>query len=110
MAQRIVKTLISVATKTTPTSVVGSVRADYRFDDGGLQRSLFGYLGTGQKINVYVYPDEAHSIEHLETTISAGSSSYTTATQSFLEVLNGPFFAIEVRTVTSGSAIVVAVI
>lgn len=82
-------------------SVAGSAFADFRFESGGHQRTLFGILTTGQAINVYIYPDAAHTIEHLETTISAGSSSFTTATRTFLEVLNGPFHTIEVRTVVT---------
>jgi hypothetical protein len=101
MTQRKPITLLS---NTTAASATGSAPADFRFESGGHQRTLFGFLATGQEINVYIYPDAAKTIEHLETTISAGSSSFTTATRSFLEVLNGPFHSIEVRTVVSASA------
>jgi len=111
MTQRKPVTLISNAVSA---SVVGSALADFRFESGGHQRTLFGTLTTGQAINLYIYPDAAHTVEHLETTISAGSSSFTTATRSFLEVLNGPFHSIEVRTAvtTAGTTLtnVVAVL
>jgi hypothetical protein len=92
---------ITLITSAVSASVVGSATSDFRFETGGHQRTLFGTLTTGQAINLYIYPDAAHTVEHLETTISAGSSSFTTATRSFLEVLNGPFHSIEVRTVAT---------
>ncbi len=109
MAQRKPTILINDPLATLPVSSVASVRVDFRFDDGGLQRNLFGYLTSGQAINVYVYPNSAHTIEHLAATVSVASSSYNSATNSFLEVLNGPFYSLEVRTVTSGGAKVVFV-
>lgn len=105
---------ITLLTSVVSASIAGSANADFRFEAGGHQRTLFGTLTTGQAINLYIYPDSAHTVEHLETTISAGSSSFTTATRSFLEVLNGPFHSVEVRTAvtTAGTTptIVVAVL
>lgn len=108
MTQRTVHTFFTSA---TAASVTGSARTDFRFEDGGTQRTLFGILTSGAEVNVYIYPDSAQSIEHLESTISIGSSCYTTATNSFLEVFNGPFSVIEVRKAgTSGTATVIGVI
>lgn len=106
--QRRKVTLLNAA---TTASAVGSAEIDYRFETGGTQRLLFGTLTSGAEINLYIYPDAEHTIEHLEAKISIGSSSYTTATNSFLEVLNGPFHSMEVRKAgSSGTATVIAIV
>lgn len=86
-------------------------RTDYRFDHGGLERTLTGTLTSGAEVNVYLhFYDTSASVVHLETTISAGSSSYTAATTSFVEVYTGPFQGIEVRKAgASGTATVLGI-
>lgn len=109
MAQRFRGIAFLNAATTASAGEGNRVRTDYRFDDGGIQRTLFGSLTGGAEVNVYVitsarggpdHDDPNHqgvSITHLEVTISAGSSSFNTQTNTFAEVLNGPFKFIEVR-------------
>ena len=97
---------VSVTFETASAGTNGIKKADYRFDDGGLQRTIFGGLQNGAAVDLYVYPIPGNTtIKHLETTISVGSSSYTSATNSFSDVLNGPFWAVEAVMISAvGSA------
>lgn len=101
---------VTVEGVTTASAGNGLARADYRFDDGGLQRTIFGTLTGGAHINLYIYPFPGDvNTKHLEAVISAGSSSFVTATNSFSDVINGPFHAIEgVKVCAGGSATLVA--
>ena len=95
-------------------SAGGTFKCDYRFDDGGSQRTLFGLLTGGAEVNVYINFYDANgalSLRHLEEVVSVGSSVYTSATQTFSLVLNGPIEEIEVRRVgTSGGATVMGIL
>jgi len=99
----------------TTASSSGTYPCDYRFDSGGLQRNLYGYLTSGAEINIYTnfYDPDTKTLlfSHLEDTVSAGSSSYTTATNSFATVVNGPVEAIRIEKVgASGTATVVGIL
>jgi len=100
---------VTVTGDTSTSGTNGMKLADYRFDDGGLQRTVFGTLTSGAHLNLYVYPFPGDTTtKHLETVVSAGSSSFTTATNSFSEVVNGPFYALEGVKVCAGTAAVIA--
>jgi hypothetical protein len=90
----------------------GLKQTDYRIDDGGLQRTIFGKLTNSGSVNLYVYPFPGDvATKHLETVVSVGSSSFNATTETFSEVLNGPFWAIEAEKADgTGEAVVIAYI
>jgi len=103
-------------TSATSASVSGSYQTDYRFDDGGTQRVLTGILTSGAEVNVYVITSAENHVgtniqfAHLETTISVGSSSYSSDTNTFAEVLNGPIQRVKVvKAGSSGTATVLGI-
>lgn len=108
MAQRRSHLFLNAAT-TASAGEDSRYLVDYRFDNGGLQRTVWGTLTSGAEVGLYyTVSANAVSVTHLETVVSAGSSSFTTATNSFVEVLNGPFKFAEVRKVgASGTATVI---
>lgn len=102
-------------TAATTASASGAYPCDYRFDAGGLQRNLYGTLTSGAEINVYLITTDPETklpfITHLEETVSAGSSAYTTATNSFAFVINGPCDIVKVEKVgSSGTATVIGIL
>lgn len=101
---------VSVLAATASADGNGLKLADYRFKTDGENTTVFGQLTSGASINLYIYPFPGNStIKHLETVVSAASSSFTSATNTFSEVLNGPFWGIEAEKADgTGSAIVVA--
>lgn len=101
----------------TAASASATYPCDYRSNEGSTQRNLYGTLQSGAEINIFITVTEAGStgapvtITHLEATLSAGSTEYTTATNSFSIVLNGPIDAIKVEKVgASGTATVIGII
>lgn len=117
MAQR--RTYLFIEAATAVSAGAGIViKTDYRFDDGGLQRTLFGSLTSGAEINLFLYATHTQDgqtssveIRHLETTISAGSSSFNAATNTFSEVITGPITAVEVvKAGASGTATVIGIL
>lgn len=100
------KETVSITGVTSTSTGNGLKKADYRWDDGGLQRTIFGTLTSGAHLNLFIYPYPGDTTtKHLEAVISTGSSVYVTATQSFSDVLNGPFWGVEgVKVCASGSA------
>lgn len=96
MTQRTIHTFMNSA---TAASAGGAYPCDFRFDDSGQRRNLYGILSNGASVNVYLTisdPKSGSSVTHLEATISAGSTEYTTATQTFGMVINGPIETISV--------------
>lgn len=100
---------VSVAPTTSASGTNGLKRADYRFASDQ-NRTIFGTLTSGAHINLYVYPFPGDTTtKHLEAVISAESSIYVSATNSFSDVLNGPFHAVEaVKVCAGGGATLVA--
>lgn len=109
MGQRTKHTFLNART----TASAGSLyQTDYRFDNGGIQRNIFGILTSGAEVNLYLtVVDGTVSVTHLEDTISADSGVFTTATNSFSTVINGPVDKVEVRKAgTSGTATVIGIL
>ncbi len=103
---------VSVNGVTTASTGNGLKLVDYRFDDSGQKCNIYGTLTDNAHVHLYIYPFPGNTtVKHLEAVISVGSLNFVSATNSFSEVLNGPFWGIEAQKVgTSGSATAIAYI
>ena len=101
---------VTVSGEVAVSGTNGIKKADYRFDDGGLQRTVFGTLTGDSDVELYVYPYPGDvNTRHLEVVVSTGSDTFTSVTGTFVEVLNGPFWGIQgIRVGVSGSATALA--
>jgi len=108
------RTIYSFLTSASAVSASGGFNTDYRFDDGTAQRTLFGTLTGGAEVNLYFSitdPTTGITIRHLETTISAGSSTFSSATNSFADAILSPVTRIEVvKANASGIATVIGIL
>lgn len=102
---RIGKQDITVAAETSTSGTNGLKLVNYRFSENGQHYNFYGTLSGGAHINLYVFPFPGNTtIKHLETVISAGSSSFSSITNTFAEVLNGDFWGVEGVKVCAGGA------
>lgn len=102
---RIGKQDITVAAEVSTTGGNGLKLVDYRFSDNGQAYNFYGTLSGGAHIQLYVYPFPGDTTtKHLETIISAGSTSFNATTNTFAEVLNGDFWGVEGVKVCAGGA------
>ncbi len=98
----------------TAASVSSTFPCDYKLEDNNPQRTLYGTLTGGASVNLYLTvtdPEQGTVIRHLEETVSVASSAYTTATNSFAFVINGPVSIIEVvKADGTGTATVIGLV